>query len=672
MAGWEDFPVVKDGPVVREGPGGGELVATQGPEQLVLPPGQRAQEERAQTVKDAARIGSDAALLGMGSRLEALGAAHRGTAPSYATGLREAEDRNRAAVERSPIATTTAGMAGGLLTGAALPAAGLTTVPRLAARFGPPGTALGSALEGAGLGAAEAAGKTYTGNPADYASAAGWGALGGGAVGGVLAPAVGGLGGFAHRNLATTNTPMGVIPARAAQAAVADRPELERVAQGLVGERYRLTDSPAMTGLGQGAMLDPIDPRQTALKRMLEERDRTSPLAIDQSVNQIFGPAPHPSMLRVQRDVIQPDITAHNRLFDQFLNAPNVRRTDTQRIADWLQNERVNSTDERRAAATRLLGNLELEGSPGVLSPDPRRLHATVSGIKQTLRDDQAAQRVGGAGTLSGGERDLLRDAVRRMDTELDRTVPGYEWLRGQLAERHARKGALERDSIGYQMFDTGDAAMQTPVDFAHDFRAAAVPKGQQNIGPSAEPLYITMAARQKLEDIIGTKKNDLLALEQVLAQPHDYNSQKLVQVFGQQRADQIAQVLREERAGREAFQKIVHGAKTATTLASAKGMEHEAGKVDLGITMTGLAARGLQATKDAIFRRQAAADRAAIAGMLASDNPAQIRAMAQQLLAIQPQRDVRNQLVRTLLQGGTRGAAAGFIGKESLPEELR
>lgn len=661
MAGWDDFPIVK------EGPGGGELVVQPGQEQLVLPPGQKAQEQNLETLRDAYRIGSDAALLGMGNRLEALGAGG-----DYATNLKAALDRTRAAQERSPIAATTAAVLGGALPAAGLAGAGVTVVPRLAARFGFPGTLAGGTAEGAAYGALEGAAKTYTGRPEDYVQNAIDASVPGAAFGGILAPFAGAVGAFGHRNLATTNTPMGVIPARAAQAAAADRPELERAAQGLVGERYRLTDSPAMMGLGQGAILAPIDPRQTALKRMLEERDRTSPLAIDQSVSQIFGPAPQPSLLRVQRDVVQPDITAHNRLFDQFLNGPNVRRTDTQHIADWLQNERVNSTDERRAAATRLLGNLGLEGSPGVLSPDPRRLHATVSGIKETLRDDQAAQRVGGAGTLNSGERALLKDAVRQMDTELDRTVPGYEWLRGQLAERHARKGALGRDSIGYQLFDTGPASMQTPADFAHDLRAAAVPKGQQNIGPSAEPLYITMAARQKLEDIIGTKKNDLLALEQVLAQPHDYNSQKLAQVFGRDRADQLAQVLREERAGRDAFQKIVQDSQTATRTASAKGMEEQSGKIDLSASLPGLAVRGLQMAKDAVFRRQAAADRAAIAGMLAADNPAQIQAMAQQLLAIQPQREARNQLVRTLLQGGTRGASAGYIGKPELPEELR
>jgi hypothetical protein len=65
------------------------------------------------------------------------------------------------------------------------------------------------------------------------------------------------------------------------------------------------------------------------------------------------------------------------------------------------------------------------------------------------------------------------------------------------------------------------------------------------------------------------------------------------------------------------------------------------------------------------LFQAQANAQRDRIAGFMAANNPAEVQAAARQLLAIQPQRDTRAALVRTMMQGGGRGASSGFIPKD-------
>jgi hypothetical protein len=218
-------------------------------------------------------------------------------------------------------------------------------------------------------------------------------------------------------------------------------------------------------------------------------------------------------------------------------------------------------------------------------------------------------------------------------------------------------------DSPGSRIFDTARETVIRPAELQDIMREAAVPKG--TMAATEEPLRLRQAARAELDRIVGTNKNDLNALERVLANPQDYNSQKLATMFGQGRADQLMNVLRNERIGRDSDTAIRLGSQTAQRGAAMKAQDAQAGRLPLETTVTGLVARGIGAAKDQLFQAQAAAQRDRIAQYMASMNPAEVRAAAQQLLTVQPQRDARAALVRTMMQGGGRGASAGFVPKD-------
>ncbi len=140
---------------------------------------------------DAIRGFTNAVTFGNMDRIAGAGERAIGRAPSYEEGVNAQVKLSEEAAKRSPTATLGGELAGGV----ALPGFGAGA---LATRWG--NTALHTAQQarnarlaaygtvGAGTGALQGAGNTYTGNPADYAQ----NALIGGAFGGVLGSALGG------------------------------------------------------------------------------------------------------------------------------------------------------------------------------------------------------------------------------------------------------------------------------------------------------------------------------------------------------------------------------------------------------------------------------------------------------------------------------------------------
>jgi hypothetical protein len=138
---------------------------------------------------------ADMASFGTRPRLDAATGALTGTYPDYGAGLAKELQTSRERHERSPIASAV-GEAGGAVAGGvagAIPKIGSKIATTLAPSLGPRlASILGFGTEAGGIGAAQAVGNTYTGNPEDYMSAAMWGGgtgLGLGMAGGALVPA---------------------------------------------------------------------------------------------------------------------------------------------------------------------------------------------------------------------------------------------------------------------------------------------------------------------------------------------------------------------------------------------------------------------------------------------------------------------------------------------------
>jgi hypothetical protein len=119
----------------------------------------------------------------MGDRFAGAGNYLIGAAPSYTQGVNTEVARSTAARERSPYASITGDVLGSL----AIPGfGGAKLAGYLGSKLG--GRVLGYGAEGAGIGAAQGAGNTYTGNISDYLTNAGWG----GGLGSILGGAFGG------------------------------------------------------------------------------------------------------------------------------------------------------------------------------------------------------------------------------------------------------------------------------------------------------------------------------------------------------------------------------------------------------------------------------------------------------------------------------------------------
>ena len=159
-------------------------------------------------VADFLKPASNTFSMGMRNRLEGAYRAATGEAPDYSTGVDQAAADSAMRRERSPFISVAGDVAGGTaqafvpgvgtigrVTGAALGGAGRGVMPAVARMTG-------YGLEGGVLGAAQAAGNTYTGNPQDYAN----NAIVGGTLGAVLGAPFGKFADVSPRSLAAIPT----------------------------------------------------------------------------------------------------------------------------------------------------------------------------------------------------------------------------------------------------------------------------------------------------------------------------------------------------------------------------------------------------------------------------------------------------------------------------------
>lgn len=639
-------------PIVTSGPGGGESIVGMTPdEQLVLPPGHLAQQEAARTTFDAARSGANTGTFGMYDRAAGGMNVFLGNAPDYSTGVNEQVKLTEVARARSPIATTAADIVAGGAGGLGLARTGITAVPYLASRFGRLASGGGQIAEAGALGGLGGAGQTYTGRPEDYFANAGWGASIG-APFGLLSPVAGVAGEGVYRGVASTRG----VPGRLLESARTSQPELQDLIAGRYGPRANLADiSPGMLGTGQGSVLNPVGAGQVEYLKNLKARRESSDPFIDQRTNEIFGPigrAEVPSV--IQSDVVQPRIDALKPHYEAAY--AKAKAVDATPIADWLQNKIVNSTGEARTQMQRIRADLDIQGAPGNLDPNPGKLGAIRSDIKGMLRQEELKP-----GTYQSGTIGLLKEADRRMTEELRAKVPGIHALDSIRAELGSQERALLPTSATSRMFETGKGRFIHPEEFKDILAEARVPKG--TLTTTEEPLRLDQAARYELGRIVGTRADDLRALESLLNVP--YNARKFEMAFGKDKADEINSVIRNERIGRETDTAIRLGSQTAQRQAAMKAQDEAGGRLGLQTTPTGLVARGVDYLKDKLFERQAASQRDRIAGFMASTNPTETQAAARQLLATLPERDARAILARTMMQGGFRGTSAGFVPKD-------
>jgi hypothetical protein len=586
---------------------------------------------------------ANAAGMGLPNRFVAAKQVLTGESPSYGEALANINKRQQQVHKEYPWTTgfadagaTTAATLGTLgLGGGSLFARGVP-LPALWQR------GVVGATEGATIGGLQGAGQTYSGIPSDYAHNFGMGSILGAGVGGAapyVAAGVVGAGRAGADWLANKFGTRGALE----NAAAADRAGILNLPEGGM-----LPDAgPSMKGVAQGAVLGPGGPGKTALVDELTTRDQGTAPRVSAGVNTIYGPAPVPS--RVQAG-IQENINEMSPEYTAALNnAPPINARPT---ANFLDQQIMDAKGATRTSLRQIRGMLDTEYAPGTLDTDARAFKATRGEVRD-MRDKELPD--------SNAWR-LLNNTYKKMTEELNAKVPGHAELDARRAELGAQKDALDPRAEGAGIFDTGRGNVQRPVEFEDTLREAAQPKGV-NIGPSAEPFRIGQAARAELDRIVGTKPNDLLALEQVIQKPWDYNAQKLALMFGPQRAVKMIQLLDENRVWRQTYQDVVQGSQTATRQAAQKAMEQGEEKLPMNITWEGVGARALQEAFDKFRGSTFGAVRDRIAQDLATRDPVKIRQLADELLNAKAKRDVRAEIAKRIIERGI---------KSSIPLETR
>jgi hypothetical protein len=571
----------------------------------------------AQTVNNWARAAANGATFGLADKFAGGMNAVTGAAPSYEEGVKAERAKTEEFRQSNPVQAAAAEVLGGLATGGGLAGSGVTLAGRVGPGFLP--RAIGYGAEGSLYGAAHGAGNTFSNNPMDYASNAGFGAATGGMIGGGMgaaAPIVGAGARAAYRSGSAFFGPRVEGTGRGASAllrgaAMADEPGLRTLGQ-VPGPAMLPDAGPAMLGLAQGAGTG-TGPGRSLLVNNLRARDQTTAQRLAQTLNGEFGPAPIPS--RVEAGL------SGDRAFVGQEYAPlfeNARAVNTQGLANRLEAAAVNARGPEQAALRDVRAMLDIPGAPGNLDPHPRALHSTRQAIDGLMRTEQNPS--------------VLRQleiARREVDNELARAVPGIKEVDARMAELHRQSGALQR---GSQVMDTGKEAIR-PTELVDEVRAAVQPQGQM-VGPSGAPFRMRQGARAEIDRIIGTSIHDLPTLERKFGTPEDWNYQKLATLFGDPQRGNVAAVISANRRFRDTYQKVVEGSQTAQRSAAAKSMEGtEGGNVPLDVTLTGAGVGGINWIAKTLTGVSNENTRDQVGRLLANANPQDVQRLANILL---------------------------------------
>ena len=304
---------------------------------------------------------------------------------------------------------------------------------------------------------------------------------------------------------------------------------------------------------------------QSILRDALVKRQQGANSRIQSDVDTALGEAPVPSF-------VQADIRAGQDALDpayrQVLQDANP--VDTTSLASWLDDVSFRDRGPAQTAAQRVRQMLDETGNAGTLSTDPETLLATRKAI-DGMMDAEANTSVLG----------VLGRARREVDAMLGSAVPGIKEVDAQFAELARQNSAVD---AGQQMLESGRTAPR-PTEAADMVAQGAQPEGLL-IGPSGAAFRLTQGARAEIDRIIGTTGNNLTALKSALKGDGSWNRDRLVTLFGQDKADSLLGILEREQRYAQTFDTVTRNSETAARTAAQK----EAAPAQFGQTSTSLA----------------------------------------------------------------------------------
>lgn len=304
------------------------------------------------------------------------------------------------------------------------------------------------------------------------------------------------------------------------------------------GVQARAAAIATMPGSGQKTIVDTLSARRAGAPStgQLGANER-----IIRDVNETLGPAPVPS--QIAADIATNKAALRPEYTEVFRGA---RAVDTGNIALDLDSMAVNLRGDAQKRAQQIRTMLNVAGD-SELDPNPETLFQVRQAIDGILATEQNPQAIGTMTYIRGQVDNLLADAV-----------PGIKDVDAKYAEL-ARQG--EAFDQGKQLLRTGPEAPH-PADVVEQMVNGAIPKGTAT-GPSAAPFRLSQGARADIDRLIGTKANDLLALKQAVGGTGDWNRDKLVAAFGENKAAKLLEILDREVTFADTTNLALNGSRT-------------------------------------------------------------------------------------------------------------
>lgn len=331
-------------------------------------------------------------------------------------------------------------------------------------------------------------------------------------------------------------------------------------AQGMVdnlGPSARLIDIDDNLQLLGAAQANAMGPARTTIMQEMRLRAAGGNERIRGALNNVLGDAPNPTTLKQQisaaQDMLGPVYERELALGEMAIDLTPLQTS----LNNQMLQAKGNSVRALNAVRRMLYRNDDaqtLETAPAALL----RARNAIDGMISTEVDD----------VVIGN----LTRARQQIDDMLGNAVPGIKAVDAQYAELASQSGAID---TGTRILNNGPEAV-TPDDLGSILAMLGGPQGTM-VGPRVQPplgpLRLSQGTRAMLDRVVGTNANDRVKLRQLIAGDGSWNHQKLVQVFGQQRADDLMHILAQEARLAESENLVLHGSRTAPLLAAQRDL---------------------------------------------------------------------------------------------------
>lgn len=301
--------------------------------------------------------------------------------------------------------------------------------------------------------------------------------------------------------------------------------------------------SPEMQGVAGAAASRPGS--RGAVVETLNTRDAGKNARIGGAVTSEFGPDAIPSQVQAQikeaKDALSP---AYEAAFAKVKDA-----VDTAPIAKRLELLAAGKRGPAQEAASKVRDMLNFTGS-NVLDGSPRTLHQVRVAIDGMMD-----------GEVNRDVRAVLTEARKSIDAELAAKVPGIKPIDSAYADLSRQWEAFK---TGQKTFETGRETVLRPSELAAKQTELVQPAGTAAGPPTSAGLdRLSQGARSEIERIVGTKANDVSALNTLLKGEGDWNRDKLRLLFGQEKADRVLKVLDAEQTFQNTRNSVVGNSPT-------------------------------------------------------------------------------------------------------------